>query len=426
MKIVVTLVLKQLMKLSLMEVGFFWSIFFAPWGPVLRYLGWVLFIVGFIFFRKKEFHPVISMPSRLIMLIVLIWGALTTAGGADSFYQWGKGFSQVMECCFGIYMASRVFSFPRNIQRFQYVIQGSVVLCAIWTVIRFFLFSELGGPFSNINILGLFSILTFPFCMSAFWRTSTYKLVYLLNLISFGSVIGMLVLSFSSSAWGAALISSTCIFLCSVKGSLSLRRLFLTILLVSFVFIGTGKVLLSIECLNNNFSREFTQMSSVFNTKDLNKFTNHRADIWLGAIKMIKMKPFTGWGWQQLRYHFKDVNADWWELEIDPIEAHNLYLELIVNGGFINLLLFAVLLYLVLSGLLTGFQGKEYRSFLNGCLGVILGQLVFSLVGNVFFSRDIACIFWSVLGFALVSGSGGENFLDFSEDTRKPVESSLA
>ncbi|MFZ2794699.1 MAG: hypothetical protein WAZ38_03885, partial [Prolixibacteraceae bacterium] len=40
-------------SLSLVEFGFLWSVFFAAWGPVPRYFGWLLAIIGLCFKRYR-------------------------------------------------------------------------------------------------------------------------------------------------------------------------------------------------------------------------------------------------------------------------------------------------------------------------------------------------------------------------------------
>ena len=44
---------KVSMGQNLLEWGFLWAIFFAPWGPVLRYFGWLLALVGLIILKVR-------------------------------------------------------------------------------------------------------------------------------------------------------------------------------------------------------------------------------------------------------------------------------------------------------------------------------------------------------------------------------------
>lgn len=45
-----------LKKTGMVEFGFYWSVFFAVWGPVPRYLGWLIIIAGLIKNYQKTYR----------------------------------------------------------------------------------------------------------------------------------------------------------------------------------------------------------------------------------------------------------------------------------------------------------------------------------------------------------------------------------
>ena len=56
----------SLKSFSLTEFGFLWSLFFAAWGPVLRYFGWLIALFGLAleFKRGKSFRGTLVILNR--------------------------------------------------------------------------------------------------------------------------------------------------------------------------------------------------------------------------------------------------------------------------------------------------------------------------------------------------------------------------
>jgi len=389
-----------------MEAGFLWSLFFIPWGPVLRYFGWLIFLTGFACFVATKRHlPSNSLKRtiRILLVLFLAWGAVTTLSSGDSSYWFWKGYSFVLEMCFGIWMASVVITLnPKVLKKFFLVLSTSVLLAGGWTIVRFVTDLSTSGPFSNINTLGLFAITALPLCVSQLLITGQSRVYNWFFILSSASAIFMIIMSFSTAAWICGIMSLVILFLCGLKWHRKRFLLKISSCILVLLFLMGGFWLISGECKNEilgSVHRELCQLNIFNGSSSINGFTNNRSDIWKGTWLMIREKPLLGWGWGQFRREFMKFNQDWWELGLDPLEAHNLYLEMMVNGGVINLLLYLFLIFAVSKEIF-----RNYRETLSpvylGFIVLILIQLLYSMAGNIFLSREIACILWSVFGFS--------------------------
>ncbi|MDI9390971.1 MAG: hypothetical protein QM402_06535, partial [Synergistota bacterium] len=72
---------KVSMGQNLLEWGFLWAIFFAPWGPVPRYFGWLLAIIGLIVLkvRGENLNRLSLAPlDRALLAFFLVWSFVAT------------------------------------------------------------------------------------------------------------------------------------------------------------------------------------------------------------------------------------------------------------------------------------------------------------------------------------------------------------
>jgi len=389
----------------LMEAGFLWSIFFVPWGPVVRYFGWLLFLIGFggEFFRRKKIPASrLHRNIKVLLWIFMAWGAFVTYLAGDSAYWFVKGYSSVLEMSFGIWTASVVAGFqPRILKRFFCVVAISALVVSLWSVGSFVLYSSMTGPFSNPNILGLYAVTSFPVVMSLMMSGSDKVKKTAGLLLSYAGTLFMILISFSTAAWVCTFF--IVLFLAFMTASVfkSAKPLILPLVSILLIIVTTaGSVAFLPEhqrkTLFHNLSREMKQIN-IFN-KDMNweTFTNTRSDIWKGTILMIREKPVTGWGWGQFKRTFMDFNSSWWK-NGRPFDEHNLYLNMLFTGGVFNLVLFLILLYITLRH--SWEKMRRYKSFFFlGIVALLFCQIIFSFAGNIFEFREIACIVWGAIG----------------------------
>lgn len=386
-----------------METGFLWSIFFAAGGPVLRYFGWLIFLLAFLwsfFLNSNQKVPSLGKLNVLSLVLFFGWGVVTCLIGADDIYLFIKGFTLPLEFVFGVWIASRVLTDARKLFRFKFVMVIAVIAAACWTVVEIFLQGTFDGPFSNINTLGLYSAIVTPPILAIAFSCSSNRLFSMFSWISFAGGVFMLILSFSTSAWLSGSIALMIVLSCGIKhiNRGACLRLMAGILVLFSLFVvvisagGAGN-------LERSWNREIRQIFSLSSKGSIEDFTNHRSVIWQGTWKMIKMKPVTGWGWHMLRHRYKEFNPDLVKKIGIPLEAHNMYLEILFNGGFLNLFLLLWIWLLSMKGL---WRYRTKDPFALGMFATLAGLLVFSMAGNVFASRDIACVVWAIIGFGLI------------------------
>lgn len=131
---------------------------------------------------------------------------------------------------------------------------------------------------------------------------------------------------------------------------------------------------------------------------------NIRWYIWRGTLKMIKMKPVTGWGLGNYPffYPYYRIREYFLQVESTPVttQAHNEYLHIWVETGIIGLFLFLILIFVVISG---SRKEKETKSgFDMVCAGGCIGGIVAVLVDNIFSTNlrnpSTSMYFWFLLG----------------------------
>lgn len=401
---------------TLTEIGFLWSVFFAPWGPVLRYFGWLLALIGIAFelyskhVPKLKLHPFV----KAALLFTLLWGIVVTFVRQPDLYLFIKGYSLAVEFAFSIWLAARLFS-EQMLKKFWAVFSISIVLVVAQTFLNFLQDKNFAGLFSNINTLGIYGVIVLPFALSR----AFVKYGFLSLLLSI-AVLLIVCLSSSSAAW----ITSACsIFLMVLLGGRKyLSRAF--ILGVSFVlvFVFVWGVLSKFDPkLASGFEsymrRELAQIASFDNPT---KFTSNRSSLWRGAVVLIRESPLSGWGWGEFSEPFEKLNGDWWKKEkiVGSIkhqsDAHNMYLNLAVYGGAPTMVA-VVALFLFTACRALAFYRKNVANFgwfwLAACV-LISSQLVYSFAGDIFSARNtFACTFWYLMGFVSV-----KNWTDQSSD----------
>lgn len=388
----------------LMETGFLWSIFFAAGGPVLRYFGWLIFLIAFLwsfFTSSKEQVPSLEKLNVLSLVLFFGWGVATCLIGADDTYLFIKGFTLPLEFVFGVWVASRVLTDTRKLFRFKLAMVIAVIAATCWTVVEIFLQGTFDGPFSNINTLGLYSAIVTPPVLAIALSCRNNRLFSIFSWFSFAGGVFMLILSFSTSAW----LSGTVALLIVLFGGMKhiSRGAWLRLMAGCLVVLSLFVVVISAGGAGNlerSWNREIRQIFSLSSKGSIEDFTNHRSVIWQGTWKMIRMKPVTGWGWHMFRHRYKEFNPDLVKKIGIPLEAHNMYLEILFNGGFPNLFLLLWIWGLSMKGL---WRYRTKDPFALGMFATLAGLLVFSMAGNVFASRDIACIVWGIIGFGLIA-----------------------
>lgn len=399
---------------GLVEFGFLMSVFFAPWGPVLRYLAWVVVLAGLAweYRRHVAFRNVLCPGVGLVLLVLLLLGLATTVLLKHDVYAVLKGYSLLLEFAFSLWLAARVFinRDPQTQDRFIAALACSVVFVFATHAVEAVIAVDFAAPFGNINTLGLYAVTVLPLVLSralngeslSWWACAAF--VFLL-----------LCMSFSTGAWVSGGVGVLAVFLLSKT---RLRQMVFPIAAVAVIAVVLATVLLvSSQSLRDDFRqqafREFDQISAVNSPM---RFTAYRSVIWKGTWSLIKDRPIFGWGWGSFTKVLAEENECWWtagQYRIDAgdvDDAHSMYLNLLVYGGVTT---FSLVLWIFAVSAYRSFlfikRGVPFTWFWVGILSLMVSLLVYGSVGDIFSIRSkFACIAWYLVGIPLARHAGGE------------------
>jgi len=395
--------------MSLIAFGFYFSIFFDPWGPIPRYFGWLLCIIGIVslfILRSPELRrPVLDPAVKIIIYIMIIWSVFTTLLNFYGWYHFGKGVSNPLEAVFGIWLTAFVVS-KEGTGRFQKVWWASSVLIFVACILQAVNVLKF-SVFSHHNTLGLYAVVTLPISLNFAVRRYDSMLLHVISSLTVVLNLIALFLSFSSGPWLVGGIEILLFLIIARPGKYGLFKGLLIPLFITAI-LGFSFALIQPTYLDL-FKREISQLTSF--SGDFSKFTTNRTRIWEKTAHLISQKPITGWGWIRYKTLFLMSNFE----EIPgvgiPVEPHNMYIQLLTYGGFP--------LLIVVVGLMLGGAWLAWRK-LKSCKGenkylyaavltIILAILVYSMGGSVFAARQkIGFLFWALYGIAVALPERGK------------------
>lgn len=389
----------------MIEYGFLWSLFWSPWGPVPRYFGWLVALIGFAIkiVRKEPIPPVFEKTVSYVCIGLLLWGGVGTWIAKHDLNAWGRGFSMLVEFLFACWLAAYVLKKEKNITRWVRIWYATIILTLAYSFYEI-LQSPLGeGLFSNINSLGIYICIIFPFALlypgsNNFAKMMPIKRVgyVLVALLVFLS----LVMSFTTAAWGSCSIALLLLLYFDRRVRKVTGLFFLMFILIASAGYISGNS--TFHQVSNRFLREIKQITS-FN--DMSMLTTKRSDIWKVSYYMIKGKPLSGWGWGKFHEEFDAIRRKYVpQNRIKIADAHNMYFNLAIYGGIPTLLGVLFLFLTALKNMFYRFRqsGDKWRWLFLVCWVTIILILIYSIAGDVFsFRYKAAVLFWSVLGFGL-------------------------
>lgn len=404
-----------LKKTGMVEFGFYWSVFFAVWGPVPRYLGWLIIIAGLIKNYQKTYRgnlfSGLESKTKIVLVALLVWNGISSFVNEKDLHDFVKGFSMMLEFAFSLWIASIVFRKEGAIKRWALVFAVSIVPPILFTVFRIItegLSSNPAGPFNgNINSLGLYASLVAPFTLAIVLSLDSRKFVNLfLSGTFFAGVLVMLFTSFSIGPWGSALMGCLVLLFLIRIFSIKIKYLWVfpvvVLFLSIFAFAGQGDYLLK------RASGEINQLFSMRTNTD--RFLGGRGGLFKGTIEMIKERPVLGWGWSDFGAKFTVYTKNNFpELgKFSHNHAHNMYLDLTVSGGLPTLVLIIFLFCQGISGGIKKGSREGIEPFVRlvyfASVATLISQVFYSIGGNVFDCRyNMAFLFWVMWGINLVN-----------------------
>lgn len=240
--------------------------------------------------------------------------------------------------------------------------------------------SILGSP----NTLGLYAAVNlilaviFIFDTTKIHNRKFYNRVLVLNTIT-------LLFSMSRAAWVAVVVVLGLIIILPPK-KLKLRYLILivlSIILIPLIIPDDIKFMISMR------------IQSMFDPNDLS--SNDRITMIQSAFIMIKEHPFFGNGFRTFPEILQRISIVLNSAKIN--HPHNTYLELLQTNGFVGLALYAFpILYVFPKAKIKKNYMPEIIVLKRAMNWVILMILIYGFFDRVFFTIDVAIIFWLALG----------------------------
>ena len=387
--------------MSLIAFGFYFSLFFDPWGPIPRYLGWLFCIIGivgmFILRSPQLRRPVLDPAVKIIIYIMIIWSVFTTLLNFYGWYHFGKGISNPLEAVFGIWLTAFVVS-KEGTGRFQKVWWASSVLIFVACILQAVNLLKF-SVFSHHNTLGLYAVVTLPMSLNFAVRRYDSRLLNVFSSLTVVLNLIALFLSFSSGPWLVGAIEILLFLIVARPGKYGLFKGLLIPFLITALL--AGLFAFNQPDYFGRFKREISQLISI--SGDLSEFTNRRWDIWEQTAHLISQKPLTGWGW--IRYktlylmnELKPISGS-----VIPVEPHNMYLQLLTYGGFPLLI---IVVGLMLRGAWLAWRKfksckGENKYLYAAVLTAIFAIMIYSMAGSIFAARQkIGFLFWALCGIA--------------------------
>lgn len=307
----------------------------------------ILFYLYFILLFIKIDHKKLKSDWTFVLLICLPLSSLITIINIDSLHRFSNYFLLLFQfmCLPSIYLIAKENRFD--------VTRISENLSLIWIFIGWiykvissiqfdipFYFIRGGGTHYASNHLGYFLILTYPFI-----KKRVIKSIVLLTLfLSFSRALMIIALIFTLyelrfylKIWMAIFYSLILIILKNLTGNLLINNLLFSLVILRFT-----KSTSYSNNLNSNASL-FEVNSQDFNSIFHNFLDDDRVAIWKYAFQIFSENNFLGIGFGNFYDHIIRINGSF-----KYSNAHNLYLNSLVEGGILFISVLISLIYILL------------------------------------------------------------------------------
>ncbi len=238
----------------------------------------------------------------------------------------------------------------------------------------------------NPNVLGEYILLVLPVTIALMWKKRGVfaKIVF----GGMAAVMGIaLILTFSRGCW-VGIMASAAVFVTFVAGKL--WGLLLVVLPIIPMILP--------ESIINRFT-------SIGNMKDSS--TSYRVYIWMGTLHMLRDFWLTGIGPGDEA--FAQVYPFYSYSSIVAPHSHNLFLQIMVIGGILAIITFAILMLVFFKKLAVGYQaqgkGGDVSVLLAGIGSAVIGFLVQGLFDNCFYNYRVFMIFWAVIALGVAAAN---------------------
>ena len=277
--------------------------------------------------------------------------------------------------------------------------------------------SNLKGNTGNINIFASSLCIKIPFVL--FGVISTIKWKKGLSFITLLMASSCIFLTASRAMFIALLLE---IIVFSVGYIYLIRKK--SILLISICFALIASFVLSTYILNNSDGYDRKSAVSRLENVSQDSSANARLTLWKNAAKMTKNYPLTGIGLGNWKVEFLGYEKYLFTGTTVSTHAHNDFIEVCVETGLVNGLLFLILIASIVSINLKRILGKEDMHAKRIAWLVVLiltGYTIDSLFNFPLYRPTIQLLFC----FSIVLTVVNSNNTIFNEEPRAKIESKI-
>lgn len=251
-------------------------------------------------------------------------------------------------------------------------------------------FSTIGNP----NFLGSFIVLLLPFATDYYIRFKDKWALLIYGILFYGLLATM-----TRGTWiGGFFAILIYLGILYFKKQLDYRRLLIFVavnLLVVFLFVGVSGDAFLLRLLSIQ-----KDMSKLIENEAIEEVGSSRMFIWIRAVELFKMRPFFGYGLENvgnafLKFYRQDI-LDYFNYLIVPDKAHNEYLHYALVGGLFTLITYLSLITLIIkSNLKRAFKSSYGLPLMISIVGYLI-QATFNIS-----VVSVAYIFWIFLGWSV-------------------------
>ena len=399
--------LSDVMPTDIVEAGFLFALLMGPFGPVLRYLGWLMALLGIVRRRSDWRRNFSTIPgwTKISFGLLLVWGGIITFYRSPDLHLFLKGWSVIFEFEFAVLLAFFVLRNPVSAKRCRSVVMILVILLGSSAVLGLFPDTRSLGIFSHFpTFYSTIAIPLAPVAIMPLLYEKRFSLSRFFDYLAFASLLLMSLIGLSSGAVlsiGGSLAVMVVVLRPGFRRSalLLLKVALVVVLVLGFSFV-SGKE----DVIFGKIRAEAMQLLAI---DDSNKLTSGRSFIWKGAIHLFRENPLgIGWGFFESQFT-ENRNLEWFNYyEGPPSAPHNEFLSVLVEGGVVSL---AAYLLFWAGCVMTVFRlvrnsGAD-RSKAAILAASLSGVFLFSLVGGIFDERQkLAIYFWTIFGAVLAAG----------------------
>ncbi len=388
-------------RLSLLAVtGIF--LFFLPIPHTVALRLFTLAVAAILSLQLIRKH---SMPSLPLKLPFALWIAAALASlvfAVNPGYSLGEIKSEIL---YGLLVYFVFFSQARNEMEWKWWISimiTSLIVMALTATVLWYEGNGVISPKYIYNGVGPFLTLLItllPFIVLLLLNAGIKSFPVNLLWPILALLLALAYLTHNRMFWVAAVVSTGALLvLLSLKERDRRRKKQLFLSIVFLLILGAG---LFYQALVNRIAQDQDASSSTIASRTLKQ--DPRPMLWAFAIEQIRHHPWTGIGFGARS--FEQAYPEWKQRDATLFHAHNIFLSAGIQMGIPGIFVLMFLFFSIIKEYWRFYRSADATlQWLGACgLAMVIGVLLKNMT-DYFFSRDLALLFWALVGMTFGYG----------------------